>query len=83
MKNVFNSIQLTRPKRNTFDLTHDVKLSCDLGELVPTMCIECVPGDKFRIGCESLVRFAPLVAPVMHRFDVYMHYFFVPHRLLS
>ena len=82
MKNLFNTVKMTRPKRNMFDLSHDVKLSCNMGKLVPTMCIEAVPGDKFNISCESLLRFAPLVSPVMHRMDVYMHYFFVPHRLL-
>lgn len=82
MKNLFNSIQLKKPNKNVFDLSHDVKLSCNMGDLIPTLAMECVPGDKFNIGCESLVRFAPLVAPVMHRMDVYMHYFFVPNRLL-
>lgn len=46
------------------------------------MIMDCIPGDKFNIGCESLLRFAPLVSPVMHRMDVYMHYFFVPNRIL-
>jgi len=80
--NLFNAIKLTKPKNNVFDLSHDVKLSLDMGNLVPTLCLECVPGDKFNIGCDSLLRFAPLVAPVMHRIDVYMHYFFVPNRIL-
>lgn len=80
-KNLFNSIQLFKPKRNVFDLTHDVKLSLDMGDLVPICCIEAVPGDKFQISGESLLRFAPLVAPVMHRMDVTMHYFFVPNRI--
>lgn len=82
MKNLFNSIQLKKPKTNTFDLTHDVKLSFNMGELIPILCLECVPGDSFNISCESLVRFAPLVSPVMHRMDVYMHYFFVPNRII-
>lgn len=81
-KNLFNTVRYEKPKKNVFDLTHDVKLSLDMGNLVPTMAIECVPGDKFNISCESLLRFAPLVAPVMHRMDVYMHYFFVPNRLV-
>ena len=80
--NLFNSIKLMKPKKNVFDLTHDVKMSCDMGNLVPIMTLECVPGDKFNISCESLVRFAPMVAPVMHRMDVSMHYFFVPNRIL-
>lgn len=81
-KNLFNSIQLKKPKKNAFDLSHDVKLSLDMGELVPIMCMEAVPGDKFKIGCRSLIRFAPLVAPVMHRMDVTMHYYFVPNRIV-
>ena len=82
MKNLFNSIQLIKPKKNVFDLSHDVKLSAKMGNLTPILVQECVPGDKFKLGCESLIRFAPLVAPVMHRMDVTMHYFFVPNRIL-
>lgn len=82
MKNIFNSIKLTRPKNNFFDLTHDVKLSMNMGDLVPVMCTECIPGDKFKISAESLIRFAPMIAPVMHRMDVFIHYFFVPNRII-
>lgn len=80
--NLFNSVKMTKPNSNVFDLSHDVKLSFNMGELIPIMCTECVPGDKFNIGCNSLIRFAPMVAPVMHRFDVTVHYFFVPNRIL-
>lgn len=81
-KNIFNSIQVKKPGRNYFDLSHDVKLTCDMGELVPIMALDTVPGDKFNINAESLIRFAPLVSPVMHRMDVTLHYFFVPNRIL-
>ena len=53
-----------------------------MGELVPIMCMPVVPGDKFRVKTESLVRLAPLVAPMMHRVNVFTHYFFVPNRLV-
>lgn len=81
-QNIFNSIQLKKPRKNVFDLTHDHKTTCDMGFLVPTLTMECIPGDKFTIGCESLLRFMPLIAPVMHRMNVTQHYFFVPYRLL-
>jgi len=80
-QNLFNSIQLIKPKKNVFDLTHDVKLSTNMGQLTPILTLECVPGDKFDLSCESLIRFAPMIAPVMHRMDVTMHYFFVPNRI--
>jgi len=81
-KNFLNSVKMTQPTKSMFDLSHDVKLSLNMGELVPIMCTECIPGDKFNISCESLIRFQPLVSPVMHRMDVTMHYFFVPNRLV-
>lgn len=82
MKNLFNSIKLIRPKSSVFDLTHDVKLSTDFGQITPVCVIDTVPGDKFKIDAESIVRFAPMTAPVMHRMDVSIHYFFVPNRIL-
>ena len=80
-KNIFNSVQVEKPKKNVFDLSHDVKMSMKMGNLTPVLVTECVPGDSFQIGCDSLIRFAPMVAPVMHRMDVSVHYFFVPNRL--
>ena len=82
MANIFNSIRLKRPRRNVFNLSYENKLTANAGELVPIMCKPVVPGDKFRVNTEMLVRLAPLVAPMMHRVDVFTHYFFVPNRLL-
>ena len=82
MVNIFNSIRLKRPKRNVFNLSYENKLTMNMGELVPIMCMPIVPGDKFRVNTEALVRLAPLVAPMMHRVNVYTHYFFVPNRLV-
>jgi hypothetical protein len=80
--NLFNSVQVSKPKKNVFDLTHDVKMSGKMGQLLPVLVQECVPGDSWQIGCDSLIRFAPLIAPVMHRIDVSVHYFFVPNRIV-
>lgn len=81
-KNLFNSIQLPFQKSNRFDLSHDVKMSGQMGKIYPIMISECLPGDKWNISAESLIRFAPLVSPVMHRMDVTLHYFFIPNRLV-
>jgi len=53
-----------------------------MGKLVPINVQEVIPGDKFRIRTETMIRFAPMVAPVMHRMNVFIHYFFVPNRIL-
>ena len=53
-----------------------------MGQLVPIMCDEVVPGDVFKIGNQAVVRFQPLIAPIMHEVNVFVHYFFVPYRIL-
>lgn len=82
-KNVmFSTAPIPKPDRGAFDLSHEKKLSCAIGELVPFTWWECVPGDSFQIRTELLVKFAPLLRPLLHRFDVYTHFFKVPYRLL-
>ena len=56
--------------------------TCDMGQLIPIMADEMVPGDVFKIGNQSVIRFQPLVAPILHEINAYVHYFFVPYRLL-
>lgn len=79
---LFNTIRIPKLKRNKFNLSHDVKLSMRMGELIPIFCQDVIPGDTFKLNTEMLIRFAPLMAPVMHRINVYTHFFFVPKRLL-
>ncbi|WMC01477.1 major capsid protein [Microvirus D_HF4_274] len=80
-KNLFNSVLVKKPGRNNFDLTHDFKFSANMGYLIPTAVIECIPGDSFKLGCEALIKLAPMSAPPMQRIDVTFHWFFVPNRL--
>ena len=70
------------PKRSMFDLTHERKYTCDMGALVPSFVQEVVPGDTFKCLTNAVVRLSPLLAPIMHRVDIYTHYYFVPYRLL-
>lgn len=79
---IFDKISINQPKKSVFDLSHERKFSMNMGDLVPVLCQEVIPGDKFRINMEQLVRFMPLVAPMMHRVNVYTHFFFVPNRLV-
>lgn len=78
----FSEVQLQRPKRSEFDLSHDKRLTMRMGNLVPIFVAECVPSDSFRGGSEVLLRLAPLLAPIYDRIELYVHFFFVPNRLL-
>lgn len=82
MKNLLNSVKVEVPNSNLFDLTHDHKTSMKMGQLIPIMVAEVIPGDRVSISAETLIRFMPLIAPVMQRMDATIHYFYVPNRLL-
>lgn len=82
MKNALNSVKIAAPKTAAFDLSHDVKFSGNMGNLIPIAAIECIPGDRVRISNEALVRLAPMLAPMMHRCDVRIEWFFVPNRII-
>lgn len=82
MSKVFTQVQMARPGRSVFDLSHDVKLTCDMGQLIPVLCEEVVPGDTMSIGAELVIRLQPLVAPVLHEINAFLHFFFVPNRLM-
>lgn len=81
--NPFDQIGSLRPGKSTFDLSYDKKLTCDMGQLIPVVCDEMVPGDVFRLGNELVIRFQPMVAPLLHEINAFVHYFFVPYRILD
>ena len=79
---VFNNVLGNSVGRSVFDLSYVDRFSCDMGMLIPTTFIECVPGDTLKIGMECVTRFQPLVAPILDGVNLTVHYFFVPSRLL-
>ena len=79
---IFSKVAMPRPQHNTFDLSHSRKFSMNIGKITPISVMECVPGDSFNIKTTQLVRFAPLLAPIMHEASVYCHFFFVPNRIV-
>jgi hypothetical protein len=77
-----NTIQVNKPSKNKFDLSHEVKQTGNMGYLYPCYLQDVIPGDSFRVNTQQMVRFSPLLAPMMHNVDFKMDYFFVPYRLV-
>lgn len=69
-------------KTNTFDLTHEHSLTCEMGYLVPSMLMEVVPGDTFRVTSDIFTRLQAMIAPIYQRVDIFQHFFYVPKRIL-
>jgi len=81
MNNIFQSVGARRPQKSEFNLTHSRKFSFAPGVLYPTLCQEVLPGDRWDYDTSALVRFQPMISPVMHLVDVYSYSFFIPDRL--
>lgn len=82
MANSFYNVGGLKPSKSFFNLSYKKKFNCDMGKLIPVMCDEVVPGDIFKIANDVVVRFEPMVAPVMDDIWLKVRYFFVPYRLL-
>jgi hypothetical protein len=78
----FNSVQLIKPKRSQFDMSHTKRLTTRAGRLTPVYIQEAIPGDTFNGSTEILLRLAPLLAPIYDMLTMFVHFFFVPNRLL-
>ena len=82
MGNLFTNVAYTNPTHSRHDLSHTNLLTADMGKLIPILCRPTLPGDKWSISSNQMLRLMPLVAPIMHEINVITHYFFVPSRIL-
>lgn len=83
MKFFSQKIKVGPVKASKFDLSHERKMTLNFGKLVPSLVQDVIPGDSINVkATELFMRFAPMLAPIMHRVNVYQHYFFVPNRII-
>lgn len=79
----FSHVGGVKPRRSKFNLSYSKTFNCDMGQLIPVLCDEVIPGDHWSLGNEMVIRMQPMVAPTLHEINVYTHAFFVPYRLLD
>lgn len=80
---IFGSVPIQNWPRAKFDLSHDVKLTGNMGMLIPVMMEECLPGEEWKWNGNLLIRFAPLLVPPMHRVKATLHCYHVTNRTLT
>lgn len=69
--------------RSKLDLSHSVKSSFNVGELIPLYTDpDILPGDTFSVKTSSVVRLQTLLDPIMDDVVAETFWFFVPHRLV-
>lgn len=81
-KQVDNSLYIQLPKYSRQNLDSQVLTTTRFGLLTPTYLLETVPGGKYSLSPETLVRFQPLASPLMHKCELKTMYFHVPYRIL-
>ncbi|UPW41662.1 major capsid protein [Peromfec virus RodF8_28] len=67
--------------RSTFDRSHSLKTSFNVGDVVPFYVDEVLPGDTFDLKTSKVVRMPSLITPIMDNIYLDTYYFFVPNRL--
>lgn len=69
-------------QRSKFDMSHTVKTTFNVGQLIPFDVLEVLPGDTFNIETNILARLQTLITPLMDDLYLDTYYFFVPNRLV-
>ncbi|MFR9668098.1 MAG: major capsid protein [Rikenellaceae bacterium] len=80
---LFNEVRTSDVPNSHFDLSAPHLLSAKFNKLIPFYLQQDVlPGEKFDISAQMLVRTQPMLYPIMSQVQVVTHYFAVPKRLL-
>lgn len=79
--NIFQKALFRTPKYNVFPQDNEVKLSYEIGKLIPVQYWDLGPGDSIRSNINQLTRVAPYLAPLYQRYKIDFHAIAIPHRL--
>lgn len=79
---IFNTVSFKAPKRSLQNLSNTYKSVTDFGQIIPIALYEIGPGDVMKKNTQIFMRAMPMLAPILHECDIYVHDFFVPWRLI-
>lgn len=83
MKNLFTQAQGLYPRRRVYNMSYRNDYTACLGQLVPVYWQNLVPNSSWHVNTHALVRFQPLLAPIMDNIDYYVHFWQAPERILK
>lgn len=68
--------------RSTFRRDHSVKLSFNVGDVIPFYVDEVLPGDTFQVKTSMVARLQTLLTPMMDNLYLDTYFYFVPNRIV-
>ena len=78
----FSRLPGVRIHRSKFPYKCENKFTGNVGDLIPFMVDEVLPGDTFNIKLSKLVRLSTSIHPTMDNLYLDTYFFFVPNRLI-
>ncbi len=79
---MFSMLPSVNIGRSSFDRKADVKLTGNVGDLIPFYVEEILPGDTYKVKTAKVIRLQTPAVPVMDNLYADFYYFFVPNRLV-
>ena len=76
------SVPVPNPQRGAFDLSYRHKTSAEMGLLLPTLCVELMPGAVVSVDWSSKIRLQPMAQACLHNINAYFDLYFCPYRNL-
>lgn len=82
-RKTFAELRKIKFPTSVFDKSHTHQGSYDWGYLYPVFYEEASPGDTFRLSQQLVAKMMPTIAPIQHEINAFVHYYFVPYRILD
>ena len=79
---MLDQIDLEQIPRSGFDLSYNNKGTCQVGRIVPTRCMEMMPGDSVKGSTQVAMQFEPLAVPILANMRCKQEDWYVPNHIL-
>lgn len=83
VNSIFQNVQGLKPRRRAYNLSKRNDFTCHLGTLIPVYTRDLIPNTSFYMRVHGLIRFLPMVAPIMDNIDLYLHVWQAPRRIIE
>lgn len=82
VNSVFVNTQGLYQRRRAYNMSYRNDFTCNIGEMIPVYCQDLMPNTSWSCRTHGLIRFMPLIAPIMDNIDFYIHFWQAPLRIL-
>ena len=82
VNSVFVNTQGLYQRRRAYNMSYRNDFTCNIGEMIPVYWQDLMPNSSWSCRTHGLIRFLPLIAPIMDNIDFYIHFWQAPQRIL-